>query len=88
MKPNRPQKLPKPAKQDIARKVSIIGDAPYAADYVRQVKNTGDKRVVIPGAIYGEGYRQLQSHCAVRRGIGCPPFRSYLAKAPEGNVAS
>ena len=46
-------------------KLAIVGDAPYAADYIRQVKDTTDKRVVIPGAIYGEGYRQLQSHCAV-----------------------
>jgi glycosyltransferase involved in cell wall biosynthesis len=46
-------------------KLAIIGDAPYAADYIRQVKDTNDKRVVIPGAVYGEGYKQLQSHCAV-----------------------
>jgi glycosyltransferase involved in cell wall biosynthesis len=46
-------------------KLAIIGDAPYAADYIRQVKDTTDKRIVIPGAVYGEGYNQLQSHCAV-----------------------
>jgi glycosyltransferase involved in cell wall biosynthesis len=46
-------------------KLAIIGDAPYAADYIRQVKDTADKRIVIPGAVYGEGYNQLQSHCAV-----------------------
>lgn len=46
-------------------KLAIVGDAPYAADYIRQVKETRDRRIVIPGAIYGEGYRQLQSHCAV-----------------------
>jgi glycosyltransferase involved in cell wall biosynthesis len=46
-------------------KLAIIGDAPYAADYIRQVRDTNDKRVIIPGAVYGEGYRQLQSHCAV-----------------------
>jgi glycosyltransferase involved in cell wall biosynthesis len=46
-------------------KLALVGDAPYAADYIRQVKDTRDRRVVIPGAIYGEGYRQLQSHCAV-----------------------
>jgi glycosyltransferase involved in cell wall biosynthesis len=46
-------------------KLAIIGDAPYAAEYIAQVKNTNDQRIVIPGAIYGEGYRQLQSHCAV-----------------------
>jgi glycosyltransferase involved in cell wall biosynthesis len=46
-------------------KLAIVGDAPYAAGYIRQVKATPDQRIVIPGAIYGEGYRQLQSHCAV-----------------------
>ncbi len=45
-------------------KLVLVGDAPYAADYIRQVKDTADTRVVIPGAIYGAGYRQLQSNCA------------------------
>ena len=44
-------------------KLALIGDAPYAADYIRQVKDTRDSRIVIPGAIYGNGYKQLQSHC-------------------------
>jgi glycosyltransferase involved in cell wall biosynthesis len=46
-------------------KLALVGDAPYAADYIRQVKDTSDPRVLIPGAIYGTGYHQLQSHCAV-----------------------
>ncbi|HXE10473.1 MAG TPA: glycosyltransferase, partial [Bryobacteraceae bacterium] len=41
----------------------IVGDAPYAADYIQQIRDTRDTRVIIPGAIYGEGYRELQSHC-------------------------
>jgi glycosyltransferase involved in cell wall biosynthesis len=44
-------------------RLALIGDAPYAADYIRRVKETMDPRVVIPGAIYGEGYRELGSHC-------------------------
>lgn len=44
-------------------KLALIGDAPYAADYIRQVRDTRDLRVVIPGAIYGQGYRELGSHC-------------------------
>jgi glycosyltransferase involved in cell wall biosynthesis len=40
----------------------IVGDAPYARDYISKLKNCGDLRVRFPGAIYGEGYRQLQSH--------------------------
>ncbi len=45
-------------------KLVLVGDAPYAVSYIHQVKNTTDSRIVMPGAIYGEGYRQLQSHCA------------------------
>jgi len=41
----------------------IVGDAPYAADYIRRIRDTRDPRIIIPGAIYGEGYRELQSHC-------------------------
>ncbi len=44
-------------------KLVLVGDAPYAAEYIKQVKDTRDPRIVIPGGIYGEGYRQLQSHC-------------------------
>lgn len=46
-------------------KLALIGDAPYAASYIEEVKRTRDPRIVIPGAIYGDGYHQLQSHCAV-----------------------
>jgi glycosyltransferase involved in cell wall biosynthesis len=44
-------------------KLVLVGDAPYAADYISQVRDTHDPRVVIPGAIYGQGYRELGSHC-------------------------
>ena len=44
-------------------KLALIGDAPYAADYIRQVRATDDPRVAIPGAIYGRGYQELGSHC-------------------------
>jgi glycosyltransferase involved in cell wall biosynthesis len=44
-------------------KLALIGDAPYAADYIRRVRDTKDPRVVMPGAVYGEGYRELGSHC-------------------------
>ena len=44
-------------------KLALIGDAPYAADYIARVRATGDPRVVIPGAIYGQGYAELGSHC-------------------------
>src|SRR6202790_3655685 len=44
-------------------KLALIGDAPYAADYIAQVRDTHDPRIVVPGAIYGQGYRELGSHC-------------------------
>ena len=48
---------------DTPMKLALIGDAPYAADYIRRIRDTADPRVVIPGAIYGEGYRELGAHC-------------------------
>jgi len=44
-------------------KLALVGDAPYAADYVAKVRETSDPRIVIPGAIYGQGYRELGAHC-------------------------
>ena len=44
-------------------KLALIGDAPYAADYIARVRDTRDPRVIMPGAIYGTGYRELGSHC-------------------------
>ena len=44
-------------------KLALIGDAPYAHEYIRHVRDTSDPRIVMPGAIYGEGYRELGSHC-------------------------
>ncbi len=44
-------------------KLALVGDAPYAQDYIRRVRDTRDPRIVLPGAIYGERYRELGSHC-------------------------
>lgn len=44
-------------------KLALVGNAPYAHDYIREVQQTDDPRILMPGAIYGEGYHQLQSHC-------------------------
>jgi glycosyltransferase involved in cell wall biosynthesis len=43
-------------------KLALVGDAPYARDYIARVRATADPRIVMPGAIYGEGYHELQSH--------------------------
>ena len=40
----------------------IVGDAPYAREYIRRLKSTSDPRIRFTGAIYGSGYRELQSH--------------------------
>ena len=48
---------------ETAFKLALVGDAPYAAEYIRKVRDTKDPRVVMPGAIYGDGYRELGSHC-------------------------
>ena len=50
---------------DTEFRLALVGDAPYAEDYIRRVKDTADARIVMPGAIYGEGYHQLQSHSAI-----------------------
>lgn len=43
-------------------RLALIGDAPYAPQYIARVRATTDPRIVIPGAIYGRGYQELQSH--------------------------
>lgn len=44
-------------------RLALVGDAPHAAEYIRQVRDTEDPRIVIPGAIYGQGYRELGTFC-------------------------
>jgi glycosyltransferase involved in cell wall biosynthesis len=43
----------------------IVGDAPYAREYIARLKSTSDLRVRFTGGIYGTGYRELQSHATV-----------------------
>jgi glycosyltransferase involved in cell wall biosynthesis len=44
-------------------RLALVGDAPYAQDYTARVRDTRDPRIVIPGAVYGQGYKELGSHC-------------------------
>jgi glycosyltransferase involved in cell wall biosynthesis len=44
--------------------LAIVGDAPYASDYIATLHRTTDARVRFLGAIYGEGYRVLRSHAS------------------------
>jgi glycosyltransferase involved in cell wall biosynthesis len=44
--------------------LAIVGDAPYASEYIDRLHATTDPRVRFLGAIYGQGYRVLRSHAA------------------------
>jgi glycosyltransferase involved in cell wall biosynthesis len=46
-----------------AMKLALIGDAPHAREYIERVRDTKDGRIIMPGAIYGLGYRELGSWC-------------------------
>ena len=52
------------ARTKVDKKLVMVGDAPYAAEYIHKVKSTEDPRIVFTGAVYGRGYDELQSHCA------------------------
>ncbi|MEZ5331671.1 MAG: glycosyltransferase [Thermoanaerobaculia bacterium] len=40
----------------------MVGTAPYARRFIAELHERADDRVLFPGAIYGEGYRELLSH--------------------------
>ncbi len=52
-----------------AHKLLIVGDAPYAHDYIMDLRERarGDKRIVFTGFVFGQDYRALQqnSYCYV-----------------------
>ena len=39
----------------------MVGDAPYASDFIAAMKRGADPRVRFPGTVFGEGYRGLLS---------------------------
>lgn len=42
----------------------VVGDAPYSRAYIERVRKLAARgNVLMPGAIYGQGYRELLSHC-------------------------
>lgn len=47
------------------RALAIVGDAPYSRQYIESLKATAGPGVTFTGAIYGEGYRELQSHAGL-----------------------
>jgi glycosyltransferase involved in cell wall biosynthesis len=42
--------------------LAVVGDAPYASEYIASLRATEDKRVLFLGAVFGAGYQILQSH--------------------------
>lgn len=40
----------------------MVGDAPYADRFIAGFRDGADPRILFPGAIYGDGYRELLSH--------------------------
>ena len=50
-------------KAGVPHKLVMVGDAPYAKGYIRRVKSTDDQRILFTGAVYGDSYHELQSHC-------------------------
>jgi glycosyltransferase involved in cell wall biosynthesis len=44
------------------KRLVIVGDAPYAAGYIRSLRSTVDRRILFTGALYGESYWQLQAN--------------------------
>ncbi|HET6891741.1 MAG TPA: glycosyltransferase [Pyrinomonadaceae bacterium] len=47
-----------------AYKLLIVGDAPYAHDYIQSLKERarGDKRIIFTGFVFGQDYRALQQN--------------------------
>ena len=43
-------------------KLVLVGDNPYFKEYIQELKANADERVLFPGYIFGEPYRQLISH--------------------------
>ncbi len=44
------------------KKLVVVGDAPYSRTYIAGLKSTADPRILFTGYVFGEGYRELQSH--------------------------
>ena len=47
------------------KKLVIVGDAPYSDTYKEELQSTSDPRILFTGYVFGQGYRELQSHAYV-----------------------
>lgn len=50
---------------DTTRRLVMVGGAPYAPELVRRIHELADDRVLLPGPVYGEGYRELLFHSRI-----------------------
>lgn len=46
----------------VSRPTVVVGDAPYAPEYIAALRHQGGDRVRFTGAIYGPGYWELNQH--------------------------
>ena len=46
-------------------KLLIVGDAPYSKEYISDLKKHESPNIIFSGAIYGEGYKLLQSFARI-----------------------
>ncbi|HEV2061890.1 MAG TPA: glycosyltransferase [Solirubrobacteraceae bacterium] len=54
-----------PAARARGMKLVVVGGAPYAGEYIKQVHRKGDPRVIFPGYVFGPGYWELQRNAYV-----------------------
>lgn len=47
----------------LSRKLVMVGGAPYAHGLRKRIHDNANETVLLPGPIYGEGYRQLLFNC-------------------------
>jgi glycosyltransferase involved in cell wall biosynthesis len=52
------------ARSQLELPLVLVGNAPYARKYIERLRRQAEGlQVLMPGAIYGTGYRELLSHC-------------------------
>ncbi|TDI65265.1 MAG: DUF1972 domain-containing protein [Bacteroidetes bacterium] len=43
-------------------KLVVVGDAPYSDEYIKELRNTKDERIIFTGYVFGDGYSEFQSN--------------------------
>jgi glycosyltransferase involved in cell wall biosynthesis len=46
----------------LSQPLVVVGDAPYAREYISSLHEAASPRVIFTGGVYGQGYRELQCH--------------------------